>query len=103
MGDISDSMINGEFDFYTGEYIGKPVGYPRTRRKPYRNEDNHAASIGIRMFLQNNGIQRENFTSVVREYFTTVLGRGKNKKLNEMCIVVQENFNKFSQTTYKKK
>lgn len=30
MGEIADSIINGEFDQYTGEYIGEPSGYPRT-------------------------------------------------------------------------
>ncbi len=30
MGEIADAIINGEFDYYTGEYIGEPVGYPRT-------------------------------------------------------------------------
>ncbi len=30
MGEIADSMLDGEFDFYTGEYLGKGVGYPRT-------------------------------------------------------------------------
>jgi hypothetical protein len=30
MGDISDSIIDGEFDYITGEYIGEAVGYPRT-------------------------------------------------------------------------
>ena len=29
MGDIADSMIDGQFDYITGEYIGDPVGYPR--------------------------------------------------------------------------
>ena len=26
MGEIADSLINGEFDFITGEYIGEAVG-----------------------------------------------------------------------------
>jgi predicted ATP-grasp superfamily ATP-dependent carboligase len=30
MGDIADSMIDGEFDYISGEYIGPGVGYPRT-------------------------------------------------------------------------
>jgi len=30
MGDIADSLIDGEFDYITGEYIGSPCGYPRT-------------------------------------------------------------------------
>lgn len=31
MGDVSDSMIDGQFDYITGEYLGSPVGYPRTK------------------------------------------------------------------------
>ena len=30
MGEIADSLISGEFDFITGEYLGEAVGYPRT-------------------------------------------------------------------------
>ncbi len=30
MGDIADSLVDGEFDFLTGEYIGPGLGYPRT-------------------------------------------------------------------------
>ena len=33
MGDIADSLIDGEFDYITGEYIGNPCGYPRTYGK----------------------------------------------------------------------
>lgn len=31
MGEIADSLISGEFDYITGEYLGEEVGYPRTR------------------------------------------------------------------------
>lgn len=30
MGDIADSIIDGEFDYISGEYIEPGVGYPRT-------------------------------------------------------------------------
>lgn len=30
MGDIAESLLDGEFDYLTGEYIGEGVGYPRT-------------------------------------------------------------------------
>lgn len=30
MGEIAESLINGEFDYITGEYLGEGVGYPRT-------------------------------------------------------------------------
>lgn len=33
MGEIADAMIYGELDYVTGEYLGDPVGYPRTRTK----------------------------------------------------------------------
>ena len=41
MGEIADSLINGEFDAQTGEYIGEPCGYPRTYEKGYYNTINH--------------------------------------------------------------
>ena len=31
MGEVADCIINGEFDYINGEYIGEAVGYPRTR------------------------------------------------------------------------
>ena len=46
MGEITEGLISGEFDFYTGQYIGEPVGYPRwivdksskkNRRKYYKS------------------------------------------------------------------
>lgn len=30
MGDVADMMTDGTLDYRTGEYIGKPCGYPRT-------------------------------------------------------------------------
>lgn len=47
MGEIADSMINGEFDFYSGEYLdGESPGYPRTYKKgkirPVYEEDTPA-------------------------------------------------------------
>jgi hypothetical protein len=34
MGEIADSLINGEFDCITGEYLGEPCGFPRTITDP---------------------------------------------------------------------
>lgn len=31
MGEIANSIINGDFDYITGEYIGEGYGCPRTR------------------------------------------------------------------------
>lgn len=47
MGDIADSIINGEFDQYTGEYLGEGCGYPRSAkdmRGELRNKEKYAKS-----------------------------------------------------------
>jgi hypothetical protein len=33
MGEMADAMINGDFDFYTGVYLGRGHGMPRTKDK----------------------------------------------------------------------
>jgi len=37
MGEIADMMLDGTLDEQTGEYIGPPCGYPRTRVKGQYN------------------------------------------------------------------
>lgn len=32
MGEIADGLINGDFDMYTGEYLGRGQGFPRTKQ-----------------------------------------------------------------------
>lgn len=34
MGEIADMMLDGTLDCMTGEYIGRPCGYPRTTNYP---------------------------------------------------------------------
>ena len=79
MGEIADSLISGEFDCITGEYLGEAVGYPRTRSYGRRNAppvvkkpsikanvcitnmckdrgfDNHKKVELVSKFLQSNG------------------------------------------------
>lgn len=33
MGEIAEGMINGDFDYVTGEYLGPGEGFPRTRKE----------------------------------------------------------------------
>lgn len=53
MGDIADSILDGEFDCITGEYIGEGCGYPRTmeRTTHYSSEAgvvfNYLGQIGV--------------------------------------------------------
>jgi len=42
MGDIADGLINGDFDCFTGEYLGEGHGYPRSHSQPiYRSKKWH--------------------------------------------------------------
>jgi hypothetical protein len=71
MGEIADMMIDGTLDFYTGEYIGRGHGYPRTtnRSLPWerrgkrprawyfnnsRSRKDSQALFGIKCFLYDN-------------------------------------------------
>jgi len=64
MGEIADSIIDGEFDMFTGEYIGKPVGYPRTKyvclKKKLTPSEKKIASIRKEIAIMvSNGISVE--------------------------------------------
>lgn len=68
MGEIADGLINGDFDFFTGEYIGRGGGFPRTKNKSLKWEKSKPAwyynsgrstkdskeLYGIKCFLYNN-------------------------------------------------
>lgn len=47
MGDIADGLLDGQFDFYTGEYLGQGCGYPRTfdRSLPWERARSNKPSI----------------------------------------------------------
>jgi hypothetical protein len=70
MGEIADSMIDGEFDFFTGEYLGPGVGYPRTGNRSlpweraargnsfyfskFNTRKDSKALFGIKSWIYNN-------------------------------------------------
>lgn len=50
MGEIADSLIDGEFDYISGEYLGEGVGYPRTLHG--NNKRHQSESEKDRAYLQ---------------------------------------------------
>lgn len=56
MGEIADSLINGEFDFYTGEYIGRPTGIPRTLNGSLPWEKRRPAYNGVVNYVGKKGL-----------------------------------------------
>jgi hypothetical protein len=42
MGEIAEGLINGDFDYITGEYIGRGMGFPRTATDRNRHDKKSA-------------------------------------------------------------
>lgn len=94
MGDIADSMINGEFDFITGEYIGRPTCYPRTRSKTCKNGN---PKKGISMWLTNNGIPKKEQFNILSKFIneSTEHNVEANSTKYYLCVIASCNFNVF--------
>ena len=65
MGEVSDGIINGDFDMYTGEYLGEGEGFPRAGKekiytpRSYRQKRNETY-IWIRKLLKaNNRLEKQ--------------------------------------------
>ncbi len=113
MGDIADGLINGDFDFYTGEYMGRGYGVPRTRNKslPWekRRGDGKAKNFLDSKESAYNGVKRyiglkwggrkdiPSVRSVVYEYTGE-----SNFDLKQKCLEIQNDFKKFVQWINKK-
>jgi hypothetical protein len=95
MGDIVDSLLNGDFDFYTGEYIGRGYGVPRTKNKSLAwevknfTESKDAAFKGVRHFLRNKGHEGD-ITPIVNEYIPD-----PQRSLKQKCLAIQRDFGSF--------
>ena len=74
MGEIADSLINGEFDFITGEYIGEAVGYPRTyvygRRNaaPVIKKPSSKANVCITNMCKDRGFDSSKKVELVSKF-----------------------------------
>ena len=64
MGEISEMMLDGTLDSITGEYLGEPCGYPRSREDGTYWHDQrklrHASDKSIRTLCANCGITDRN-------------------------------------------
>lgn len=93
MGEIADMIINGDFDQYTGEYIGPGDGYPRSL------EDNRDYSRknkvnGIEKFL-HKFLTATKARKVIKEYCVEILDRDKNESHTKKCSAISKDFNPF--------
>lgn len=98
MGEIADSLIDGEFDYVSGEYIGKPCGYPRThygngrkKSKTFYGELTEETRV-VWNYMHQNGI-KDNFggelSRITKEYGTLLTP--ELLKTSPICKKIREN------------
>jgi tRNA uridine 5-carbamoylmethylation protein Kti12 len=104
MGDIADGLINGDFDFYTGEYLGRGYGIPRTHNKalPWEQrkgkkgiltDPKENAYNGVKKYITQKWDGRKDIPSVravVSEYL-----KQENIDLKQKCLEIQKDFGAF--------
>lgn len=98
MGEIADSMINGEFDYITGEYLGRPTGYPRTYSGIKRKrKTSHNPKRGVTIYLSRHGIDKTQHIDIIRKYVTesTALVIITNETKHFLCSMISKDFNSF--------
>lgn len=78
MGEIADMMLDGTLDCITGEYLGEPCGYPRSREDgTYWNNQSKlrkASEKSIRDICRNHGIEDKAMQNKVITSFLQVTG-----------------------------
>lgn len=98
MGEIANSLINGDFDFYTGEYIGRGKGFPRTHDKSLPWEKStlrKSEDLTWRKvidFIKSNGIKHHLHPEVIKSYGVSYKGR---HPLRNACFEILKDFDKF--------
>lgn len=99
MGEIADSLINGEFDYITGEYIGEPCGYPRSMYENAKPNRKGKDSVwGVIKYLLINGISANEHKSLIDEYTGNY-----NSDIKRQCDFIQTNFKSFTKFIKTKK
>ncbi|MDD3038637.1 hypothetical protein [Bacteroides sp.] len=75
MGEIADSLISGEFDYITGEYLGEQVGYPRTRAygrreytSPVEKKPTSKANVCISNMCKDRGFDNRKKVELVAKF-----------------------------------
>lgn len=106
MGEIADMLLDGTLDFYTGEYIGRGYGIPRTKNKTLAWEKRKKGATktdytatkemaynGIKNYITqkwNGSASIPSVRQIVMEY----LGE-TNIDLKQKCTEIQQDFGAF--------
>lgn len=95
MGEIADSMIDGTFDMYTGEYLGEGQGFPRSRHEKQHHSLINQIS-GVRKYLVGAGYIGKKARREVLLAFHKGIDT-KQASTDELMLMASEKFNEFKQ------
>lgn len=105
MGEIAEGLINGDFDFHTGEYLGRGGGFPRSlqgfgkrnKRPKQEHYTDRQKMNGILNWLYGKGYKNaESGCDVIRMYVDWhgwVIG--KKSFIMRACLKISEDFPAF--------
>jgi len=90
MGEIADMLLEGTLDFYTGEYLGRGNGIPRTKNKSldWEKRSKSNAYRGVHKYVFNR-LGLRDCQDIVNEYLPGEL------KLKQKCVEIQKDFGAF--------
>ena len=97
MGEIADSLINGEFDFFTGEYLGEAVGYPRTHSYDRRNappvikKPSSKANVCITNMCKDRGFDNNKKVELISKFLQSK-GYVQLPKLSRQYKIIHEQY-----------
>lgn len=115
MGEIADGLVDGTYDFYTGEYLGEGPGFPRTHNKSlpwergydvhrhrgqrYRHAEftDEQKVKGVLYWLYDKGIKGEEAHNTVKAWAAANNFKplGKHRAVSQTCIEIQKDFLQF--------
>jgi hypothetical protein len=92
MGDIADGLIDGDFDYISGEYLGKGFGVPRTLYRPRKSED--FAWKKVDGYMGTMGIKQHFRPQILKDYGCNYTGKHPYRNA---CFEVLKDFDKFKE------
>ena len=103
MGEIADGLINGDFDFHTGEYIGRGWGFPRTldNSLPWEHKrqkrKSYNPSTGVLNYMWQKGVKdrQEQYRLIALYAQFKKWDMSEPHSIDYLCQKIQEKFNDF--------
>jgi hypothetical protein len=103
MGEIADDLIDGTFDYVSGEYLGEGPGYPRTMHREKGKNYGSNPKVGATKYLLGRDIPLKDQYKLIKEFVEDIKGSPvvQNTSKKELCITIGEHFDEFRKFTTK--